>query len=174
MRKISWLRICEKKTNCVSLRSVLSWLALQSFFLQATVLSLQVPDLPWKNWQNNAPKQTLMISGLKDGVLSSRTRMDIWNLPLCSSGFCKFEMAGLNVHQMVTEYLGLYCYHSWDVFFLLKAIIWIGERQGICDDVIHKLGWGVLAHLNHCLKILFCICNPFFTIKDNKTTGNVQ
>lgn len=95
-------------------------------------------------------------------------------LTLCSLVFCKFEMACLNVHQMVTGYLALYCYHSWDVFFLLKAIIRIVRDMGIYDDVIHKLGWGMLAHRNHCFEILFCICNPLFTIKDNKTTGNVQ
>lgn len=97
MRKISWLRICEKKANCASLRSVLSWLALQSFFLQATALSLQVSDLPWKNWQNNAPKHALIISGLKDGVLSSGRRFGIWNS-------CSVPWASANLKWQVSMY----------------------------------------------------------------------
>lgn len=36
MRKIFWLRICEKQPNCVSLSNVLSRVALQRSFLQAT------------------------------------------------------------------------------------------------------------------------------------------
>lgn len=56
---------------------------------------------------------------------------------------------------MVVQYLVLDCSHSWDIFFLLKAIIGIGGRHGIYDDVIHKLGWGMLAHLNDCLNWVF-------------------
>lgn len=62
---------------------------------------------------------------------------------LYSLGHCKFEMLVLiwinSCNQRVTEYLVLHCYHCWDVFFLIRAIICTGERQGIYSDGNHKL-----------------------------------